>query len=195
MSNSAQRKPGEANPIVQLATVIAIAAVLMNVAFYFLSDAYFTDRVKRLGDPELARLSGARIDFAIFTLVIGAATIKAVISPRLLAHGIPALTGLASLAAGIAAFASDLSLVLPFTLLVVAGVFELLVRQSLRRSRVAWACLSALCIVYCVVTLFGAPKIRSLLGVGMWIAMIVPGLLAVATAALRMVREDYREPA
>lgn len=189
MSNAAQQRPGEANPIVQLATLVGILAVALNVAFYFLSDAYFDDRVKRLGAQELARLSGARIDFAIFTIVVGGGAIVAAMYPRAVAHVIPALAGVASVIA--VPFAAKIGAVLAAMLLLVGGSFGLLVRHSLQRSRAAWACLASLSAVYGVVLLFGAPKIRGLVGVGMWIAMIAPGLLWVATGALRTIRGDY----
>jgi hypothetical protein len=41
--------------------------------------------------------------------------------------------------------------------------------------------------------LFGSTKVRGALGIGLWYAMIFPGLLAVATAALLLVRRDYRD--
>ena len=42
---------------------------------------------------------------------------------------------------------------------------------------------------------FGAPKVRGLLGVGLWVAMVVPMLKIVALAALASCRADYRAPA
>jgi hypothetical protein len=194
MSNAAQSKPGEANPIVQLAILVGIVVLVLNAGFYFVSEAYFDDRVKRFGAQELARLSGARVDFAIFTVVVGAGAIVAALRPRGVAHALAAVAGVASLLA--APFALDISAVLAFTLLAVAGLFEVLIWYSLRRqSRAAWSSLAAMCAVYGVVLLFGAPKVRGLLDVGMWIAMIAPGLLAVATAAFAMIRDAYREPA
>jgi len=191
MTNAAQRKPGEANPIVQLAMIIGIVVVALNAGFFLLSDTYFDDRAKRFGAQELARLNGARIEFAIFTLVVGGAAILAALSPRRVAHAVPALVAAGSLIA--VPFAAQIGFVLPATLLIVAGAFAFLIRGSLRRSRAAWACLAGLCAVYGIVMLFGAPKVSSLVGVGLWGAMIVPGLLGVATAALRMIRADYRE--
>ena len=188
-----QRKPGEAHPLVQLAIVVGIIALALNAAFYFLSDAYFDDRVRRLGAQELGRLSGARIDFAIFTIVVGAGAIAASARPRAIAHGIPVLAGVGSLLA--VPFAAKISVVLAAMLLLVSAAFELLVVHARRRSRAAWACLSALCAVYGVVLFFGAPKVRGLVGVGMWIALIAPGLLWVATAALRKIRGDYQDAA
>jgi hypothetical protein len=191
MTNAEQRNPGEANPIVQLAILVGIFVLVANAGFYFLSDAYFDDRVKRFGAEELGRLSGARVDFVIFTIVVGGASILAAMYPRAVAHGVSALAGLGSLLA--VPFAMALGLVLPFTLLVVGVTFGLLIWYSLRRSRAAWSCLAALCAVYGVVMLFGAPKVRGLVDVGMWIALIVPGLLGVGTAALHKIRDDYRD--
>lgn len=193
MTTPAQRKPGEASPTVQLAVLVAILIVILNVGFYFLSEAYFEDRVKRFGAQELARIAGARLDFGIFTVVVGGATIFAGMRPRLAGHAIAVLAGLGSMFAGFSAFGADLGVVLPLTLLVVSGMFDLLVFYSLRKSRAAWSALSALCVVYAVVMLFGAPKLRGMLDIGMWLAMIVPGLLAVATWALSMIRADYSE--
>lgn len=189
MTNAEQRNPGEANPIVQLAILVGIFVLVANAGFYFLSEVYFDDRVTRFGAEELARLSGARVEFAIFTIVLGGASILAAMYPRAVAHGVPALAGLLSLCAAL--FAFSLGLVLPLTLLVVSGVFGLLVWLSLHRSRAGWSCLVALCAVYGIVMLFGAPKVRGLVGVGMWIALIVPGLLGVGTAALHKIRGDY----
>ncbi|HWO22246.1 MAG TPA: hypothetical protein VNO30_25985 [Kofleriaceae bacterium] len=192
MPDSAPRKPGEASPIAQLATLVGIAVLVLNAAFFFLSDAYFDDRVKRFGVKELERLSGARLDFAIFTIVVGAGAILAGRYPRAFAHSAAAGAGLLALVA--APFAMRYG-VLGVALLIVAGAFGFLTRLSLRRSRAAWACLAAMCAVSSVVLLFGAPKIRHLVGIGMWIAMIAPGLLAAATVALSQIRDDYREAA
>lgn len=193
MSNAPQRKPGEANPIVQLAILVGILVVVLNAGFFFLSDQYFEDRALRFGVQELARIGRARIDFAIFSIVVGAATVLAAMYPRAVGHGVAAAGGLASLVA--MPFAFEVGLVLPFTLLLVAGLFALLIRYSLLGSRAAWASLASLCVVSGVVMLFAAPKIRGMVGIGMWLALIAPGLLGVATAALAMIRRDYREAA
>jgi hypothetical protein len=192
MSNDVQRKPGEASPIVQLAILVGVGVLVLNAGFYFLSQAYFDDRVTRFGAGELARLSGARWDFAIFTLVVGGGAILAGLYPRAVAHAVPAGAALMSLLA--APFALSYG-VLPVALVAVAAIFGLLIWHSLKGSRAAWSCLAALCAVYGVVLLFGAPKIRGLVGIGMWIAMIAPGLLGVATAALGAIRARYRDPA
>lgn len=186
-------KPGQPNPIVQLAILIGIIAVALNAAFFFLSDAYYADRVTRLGAQELANLGGARLDFAIFTVVVGGAALVSAMQPRAVAHSIAAIAGVCSLIA--VPFALRIGIVLAAVLLVVAAAFAALVRGSLRRSRASWALLTSLCAVFGVVLFFGAPKVRGLVGVGMWIALIAPGLLWVATGALRLQRADYQSAA
>jgi hypothetical protein len=191
MSDAAQRKPGEANPIVQLAILVGIFVLVLNAGFYFLSNAYFDDRVKKFGIQELARLSGARMDFGIFTVVIGGASVLAAMYPRAVAYGGSALAGAASLIA--VPFAFAFGVVLPFTLLTVAGAYGVLIWRTLQGSRAAWSCLVAITVVYAVVMLFGAPKIGHLVDAGLWRALIAPGLLGVATAALTMLRGRFRE--
>lgn len=197
MPNAApQRKPGEANPITQMAILVAILVAVANAGFYFMSESYFQDRVGRFGIGELDRLDGARLDFAIFTLVLGLGAIAVVAAPRRVATGVPALAGVLSFAAAAAAIHAELSIPLVVTLLLASGLFELLLWQAMvkpKKSRAAWASLVALCLVFGIVTLFGAPKLRGLFGVGLWIAMIVPGAFGVAVAALRALRADYRE--
>jgi hypothetical protein len=40
--------------------------------------------------------------------------------------------------------------------------------------------------------LFGAPKVRAQVGIGLWIALIFPGMCVVATTTLASLRDDYR---
>jgi hypothetical protein len=62
----------------------------------------------------------------------------------------------------------------------------------MRGSRVAWSFLTALMTVMGIVTLFGAPKVRNLLHIGLWYAIAIPGVLAVGVVALGLIRRDYR---
>jgi hypothetical protein len=83
------------------------------------------------------------------------------------------------------------------TLLVAGVLMPVLAWHSFfRRSRPAWAFLVAICGVFAVVELFGAPKVRGALDVSLWLTMILPGLNVVAVAALISLRADYldREP-
>lgn len=187
------RKPGEAHPAVQLGILLAILALLANAGFYFLSDAYFADRAKKLGVQELARLPGARTEFAVFSIVIAAGVFAAGLRARAVGHGLAALLGLGAVIAGLAGIGS-LPVVLVICLLLTGVALGALAHRSYHaRSRPAWACLSSLCLVGGIVTLFGAPKLRTSLETGLWIALIIPGMLAVATWALAQVRADYRE--
>jgi hypothetical protein len=63
--------------------------------------------------------------------------------------------------------------------------------HSYHGSRAAWAFLTAMCAVFAVVEVFGAPKVRGALDLSLWLTMILPGLNAVAFAALVSLRADY----
>ena len=93
----------------------------------------------------------------------------------------------------IAAFQAGMPNSLSVALLVLAGLFPVLVWRSLLHSRAAWAFLVSICWVLAVVLLFGAPKVRSKMEIGLWTAMIIPGLLFVAGVALVAVRREYRD--
>jgi hypothetical protein len=94
---------------------------------------------------------------------------------------------------GVAALVADFNLVLPVALFLTGSLFLVLTWKSLERSRAAWAFLVALCAVFAVVMLFGSTKVRNHTGVGLYYAMIIPGMLWVATVALALVRDDYRD--
>lgn len=179
----------------QIGGIVITAVLILNVAFYFLSSMYFDDRVKRFGPISDADMMAVRMAFAVFTGSVGIASIISTLAPRELGHGIASLAGLGSLYAAYGAYSRDMPGVLTVALVVLGLMFPLLVWRSLLRSRAAWATLTSLCAVYGTVLLFGAPKVRGILGVGLWTALIIPGLLAVATVAMAMVRDDYRETA
>jgi hypothetical protein len=178
--------------MVQVAILTAITLAVLNAAFFFLSDWYFGGR-KSLNGVTPADINHVRFAFLLFTGSIGAASILASAAPRTVGHGIALVMGLVSLVASIAAFAHGMTPVLPMTLLIIGGLLPMLAMFSMKTSRAAWSFLTALCGVYATVLLFGAPKVRGLLDIGLWTALIVPGLLAVATVSLVMSRADYRD--
>lgn len=178
----------------QLATVVVITTVVLNVLFYVLSNLYFEDRAAMYGMASDDHIRGVRIAFGYFTGSVAIATVCAVIAPRAIGHGLGAAAGLLALVGAYGATAKDMHPVLPATLLVVGLLVPVLVWQSLVRSRAAWSFLIAICAVLGIVTLFGATKVRTAAGIGLWDALIIPGLLAVATAALAMTRDAYRQP-
>lgn len=130
---------------------------------------------------------------AMVVVVIGA-LLAAMAKPRQVGHALAAMFGVAALIAGLGSFSGSLPKLLSLVL-VTMGVFSLpmALASYTKKSRPAWAFLAAILGVMGVCTLFGAPKIRALLEVNMWIALMVPGLLTVATTALGMVAGDYRE--
>jgi hypothetical protein len=184
------------NATVQIAILVAIFVVVINAAFYFLSGAYYDGKRGAFGAAPItdAQIQAARVQFGVFTAIVGAAAIAAAFRARLTGHVLAALIGVASLVLSAFAFTSSLPRVLPATLFLLGVLMPVLAWLSLaRKSRAAWAFLLAMTVVYATVLFFGSPKVRSLLDIGLWSALIVPGLLVVSTVALALVRREYRE--
>ncbi len=177
----------------QIAGMVIIFCALANVAFYFLSDLYFADRARRYGAEAMASIPGVRVAFGVFTGAIGLMSILAALAPRWVGHGIPTATGLTAIVAAFGAWTHGLQPTLAVALVLVGLLLPALAWLSLHKSRAAWSMLLAMCAVLGLMLMFGAPKVRGLLGVGLWTALIVPGLLAVAAVALAMVHRDYTE--
>ena len=112
---------------------------------------------------------------------------------RYVGHGLAVLLGLAALIAGVEAFSHDMPNTMGATLLVVGTLMPVLAWYTWRRSRAAWSYLIALLAVLAAVFFFGAPKVRTVLGVSLWVALIVPALQITAVVALAMLRHDYRD--
>ena len=190
MADIVENDPREATKV---AMIIAGVAVALNGLFFYLSGAYFADRVAVYGPVSDGEINGVRISFATLTVVLTAAGAAAVRWPRLVGHTIPFVASLAALAGAVAAYLHGLHIVMPVTLLVIGLVLPVLCMSSLNRRRAGWAFLCGMCAMLAVVTLFGATKVRVVLGISLWHAMILPGLLAIGTAALAMVRTEYRD--
>lgn len=159
----------------------AVAAVLIAMFWIATTPAY---RAATLGS------------FIALVVTVTGSLLASMARPRLMGHLLAALFGGASLLAGLLSLSGSLPFLLSMVLVGMGALALLLTGQSItRRSRAAWAFLCAVLAVMTVCTLFGAPKIHNLLGVNMWIALMVPGLLAVTTAALGMIADDYRESA
>lgn len=177
----------------QLALTICGFIVALNVAFYFLSNLYFQDRARRYGLDELTHIGGVRTAFAMFSISVGVTSILAALAPRWFGHGIPAVAGLASLVAAFASWSAGLQPTLWIALLIVGMLLPAVTWLSFQKSRAAWSFLVALCSVLALMLLFGAPKVRGIVGVGLWHTLILPGMLAVGAMALVMVHRDYVE--
>jgi hypothetical protein len=170
----------------QIAIVIAVGLVALNGAFFFMSMAWADSPEK---EAALFQLRGA---FAMMSGTIGAASFFAALAPRLIAHGFAAVTGLLEVVFGAVALATGRPPVLGVSL-IVAGVIGIgLTVSSFQRSRAAWAFLAALSAVLAICFLFGAPKVRNQLGIGLWTALIYPGIKIIIVVALAMLRDDYR---
>ncbi|MBK7536434.1 MAG: hypothetical protein IPI49_13905 [Myxococcales bacterium] len=182
MTASSDPKPqptDEETTLSSWAIVLAIAVIALNGLFQVASPPEYREQ--------------ARISFLIFTVLVGGALFAAAARPRLVGHALAGGMGLAALGAGLANLASTLPFLLALVLVVIGLAMLWMAYRSLTtNSRLSWAFLAALLGVLAVCTLFGAPKIRNLLHVSMWTALLLPGLSTVATIALSMISEDYR---
>lgn len=181
---------------IQLTIIIAVSVLLLNVLFYFLSGYYYDDKKATQGMMSTitaSTVTSTRVSFGIFSGVTGAALVGSLFSPKWVGHIIAGGFGVAAFVAAIFAGRAGTPLALTVSLVVIGALFPALSILSLmRRSRAAWAFLSSMCWVLAIIMLFGAPKIRSQIDIGLWTAMLIPGLLAAAATALTMVRRDYR---
>jgi hypothetical protein len=182
----------------RMAIICAGAFVALNVAFYFLSGSYFGSHREIVGGVSVSsyspeQMAHVRMSFAVFSGVVAACGFAAGIWARTVGHLLPVLFGAGHLAASVGAFANGAPLVVGAVLALSGLLLPVLAWSSYRHARPAWAFLVAMCGVFAVAEFFGAPKIRDALGGGLWIAMIFPGLNAVAVAALLSLRGEYVE--
>lgn len=113
-------------------------------------------------------------------------------APRIIGHATAVLFGLAGLFAGFESASHHMPGVMTGVLFAVGVLLPTLAHFSWRGSRVAWAYASALLFVFGIVTFFGAPKVRDVLGISLAVAMVIPVLLFVAVGAMAMCRTAYR---
>jgi hypothetical protein len=99
-------------------------------------------------------------------------------------HGIPAALGVASLVAAYFAYQSNIQITLTVALLAIGGLLPFTTWLSVHGSRAGWSFLIALSIVLAVMTLFGAPKIRTLTGMHIGVALVFPAAFTFAAFAL-----------
>lgn len=187
-------------PIQILAPLYLVGFLVVNAAFFFLSGSYFESHHQFVGgtsaptfSPDQA--SHVRVVFAVMSGVVTAVAFVASQARRVIGHALAALLGMANLVFGCFAAIHGQPGALTATLLVSGLVVPTLAHFSYRRSRAAWAFLTALCGVFAVVGLFGAPKIRGVLDVSLWTTMIFPGLYVVACVTLALLRVDYADTA
>lgn len=186
-------------PVLRVALICVAAFVVSNAVFYFLSGSYFESHRQIINGamvpvytPELSM--HVRLTFVVLCAVLAVAAFAASIWTRIVGHGLPVLLAVVYLVAGFASFASDAPTVVGITLVVAGVLMPVLAWSSYdRRTRSAWSFLVAMCGAFAAVTFFGSPKLRSALDIGLWTAMILPGLNIVAVVALLVRRGDYVE--
>ena len=181
------RRPAP-DPRVQTSMVIGAGVLFANVAFFVLSMLYANER------PQ-TDLGHARMTFGVMSIVLGGASVGAVFAAREVAHAIAAASAVAELVFGVIALRHGLPPVLGVALVVAGLVGGGLVVLSWNGARAAWSFAIALAVVLGVCMLFGAPKVRSQLDIGLWTALIYPGLKFVDVVALVMLRGEFRRSA
>ena len=132
------------------------------------------------------------LPFMMFTAAVAFASAIAVFRPREIGHGLATITGIAAVVGAVAAAWSGMPAVLPVVLFVCGGAMPYLAYRSWEGSRVAWSFLTTICGVLGVCMLFGAPKVKNLLHIGLWPALVFPGILAATTVALAIQHATYR---
>jgi hypothetical protein len=200
MADEPPKAQAKGSKITRTAIMCAMGVLFANAVFFVLSYKYFKAHATDLAEGagvgtfkvvDVAAQAAAREAFLVLSLVTGAAAFVASRAPREVGHAFAILLGLASLAASFGAFSKSLPMVMPVTLLVVGFLMPTLSYFSWQRSRAAWAFLIALVAVFGGVDLFGAPKVRVMLGVGLWTAMVIPALQGVTVFALASMRREY----
>lgn len=177
-----RKVPPRAVPAAQFSAEMTVAIVVI-VASLGINGAVYL----------FAGRSAAAYALSTFTIELSMISLLATLAPREVGHLLPALAALVALFAGTMALQKPLPPVLGVSLVIYGVLMLACAWQSWMKVRIAWAFLLALSAVMSVVLLFGAPKVRNLLEVQLWEALIIPGLLAGATIALAMVRLDYAE--
>jgi hypothetical protein len=177
-----------------MAGVIAGTVLSLNAIFWIGSHYYFVGKTVTTQFGGTDDVSSVRLAFGVLSLLVAGMAYGAALAPRLIGHGLAFLMGAASFVGGVGALIKGLPPVMGATMLLVGVLVPVLAYRSLvHRSRGAWSFLIALVITFGTVDFFGAPKIRAILGVGLWNAMIIPALQIVCVMALAMVRGEYRD--
>ena len=177
--------------------VIAIAAAFLVAVFYVMALRYYQARTASFvpGSGEVILSAKARVlkalpSFVTFAVVGGALVGAAVSWPRRASLALPLVLGTLALLGAVMGWGHVPAL----TIIVLASTFALTllgVRSMTRGSRAAWAMAIALTGVLGVVTLFGAPKMRTLMGLEIWFVLLIPALCAAATTALSLTSDSY----
>ena len=111
-----------------------------------------------------------------------------------IAHGITAALGVLGMIAAYFAERSGIQSTLTVALIVGGGLLiALSYLSAMTRSRAAWSFVVSLSIVLAIMTLFGAPKIRTLVGINLGLALVIPALFLVAAVMLSTMGPRYNK--
>jgi hypothetical protein len=110
---------------------------------------------------------------------------------RMLGHIIGLAAGGASLVGSVEALRHGMTPVLGITMLIIGVILPVVALLSLKYSRIAWSFLNSIMIVMALVTLFGSPKVRSMLHIPLGVALVIPFVLLVGIVALMVTANDY----
>ncbi len=113
-------------------------------------------------------------------------------SPRLLAHALPAVLALLALASGIAGLATGVPAALSFFWLVIGIVLCTMIPLSLRGSRAAWSLVVSIMVVETIGTFFGAASLAKALHINLVFALLQPIVLGVGVVGLVSIRREYQ---
>jgi hypothetical protein len=181
------------------ATALGVV-VALNLVFLLLSSSYFESHKEVVGGALVPsytpdQMMKVRVSFAVCSIIVTAAGAFASLRPRQVGHLLAGLFGAVYVIAVIRGLvAGGMPGVLAATWLVAGSLLIALTWQSyFHRSRASWSVIVAICGVFAVCELFGAPKIAAALDISLWLAMILPGLKVVATVALVALRDDYAD--
>ena len=131
------------------------------------------------------------LTFLSFTTIVAAAGCAGAMWPREVGHVLAVVLGATAIAGSIGAFAKGMTPVLPITLLFTGVLMGYLAYRSWLGERVAWSFLVSLMAVLFVCMFFGAPKVRGAIDVGIWLALIVPGLFLTGMLSLTSISARY----
>jgi hypothetical protein len=177
-------------------TVIAAIVLVVNGAFYFLSSAYFgAHKISAPGVGSIVdqgALDHARWAFFTLSMLVAGASVGAMIAPKLIGHALALVIAAGALFGAYGSLAHSMPGVMTAVLIAVGLLLPALAHFSWRGSRAGWSFMISIICVFGIVTFFGAPKVRNILGIGFWTAMILPGIQFVCVSALAMVRGQYR---
>ncbi len=163
--------------------ILAGCFIALNAAFFALSDWYYGSE-----DDGIWQSRGEWLGFTLTLFVVAKA---AQLKPREIGHGLAATLGITLFGLGFAAMKHGMTPVLCATLLILGMLLPVLAYYAWFGSRAAWSFLISICAVVGLCLFFGAPKVRGQLGIGLWTAMIFPGLFVIATVALIAIRRQF----